>query len=72
MRFAFANGKELAEHLKIIMPEIKILFMSDYIDDFMAQKESLVMEFFLQKPFTPARMISKVREVLDSSLLCEA
>ncbi|MEK6777083.1 MAG: ATP-binding protein [bacterium] len=61
------KGFEIAEEIKEKYPELKVLFMSGYADDRLAQpgapKEPLL---FLPKPFTPSSMARKVREVLDS------
>ena len=61
------NGQELSERLLAIHPETKILFMSGYIDDAIAQRGILDSEVaFLQKPFSPMALSLKVREILDS------
>lgn len=64
------NGVDLARQVVNQYPEIKILFMSGYICPSLAnygvQDSDL---FFLQKPFTPNDLISKMRNVLASSHL---
>ena len=62
------SGPELARRLSEQRPETKILCMSGYTDD--AVMRHGVIEggvAFVQKPFTPASLGAKVREVLDSS-----
>ena len=60
------NGRQLAEKLRQIRPGLKILFMSGYTDDEVIRRGVLRGEAaFLQKPFTPAELALKVREVLD-------
>jgi CheY-like chemotaxis protein len=60
------GGKVMAEWLKALYPEIKILFTSGYTDDAFAQQgvdgQSVA---FLPKPYTPAALTRKVRELLD-------
>ena len=61
------GGRELAERFSAIQPNAKVLFISGYADDAVsgtAGTRSPV--FFLQKPFTPAVLACKVREVLDT------
>jgi PAS domain S-box-containing protein len=61
------NGQELSHRLKAIHPETKVLFMSGYIDDEMAQRGILDSDVaFLPKPFSPVALSLKVREILDS------
>lgn len=60
------SGTELAQHLRAIKPELKVLFISGYTDDvgIGADDESSV---YLQKPFTPEDLSKLIREVLDAS-----
>jgi DNA-binding NtrC family response regulator len=61
------NGQELSKRLNVIHPETKVLFMSGYIDDEIVQRGILDSDAaFLQKPFSPASLSLKVREILDS------
>ena len=60
------NGRELAEALKLVRPEAKVLYTSGYTDDSMVLQGVLSHRLaFLQKPFTPRKLAQKVREVLD-------
>ncbi len=60
------GGAELANRLKEIRPKLRVLFMSGYTD-------STIIRYglpqtgaaFLQKPFSPQRLVHKVREMLD-------
>jgi PAS domain S-box-containing protein len=61
------GGRELALRLKAARRELKVLFMSGYADDTIVQQGVLEAgAAFLQKPFTPDALASKIREVLDS------
>ena len=60
------NGRELAEKLVFLSPGIKCLFMSGYTSDVIATHGILDKRInFIQKPFLPADLATKVREVLD-------
>jgi CheY-like chemotaxis protein len=62
------NGGELAERLRHLRGELRVLFVSGYPDDAIVRhgvRESGAP--FLQKPFTYQMLTEKVREVLDTS-----
>src|SRR5208283_1677665 len=60
------GGGQLAERLRSLRPEMKVLYMSGYTDDAMIRHGVLEHEVsFLQKPFKPVALAAKVREVLD-------
>ena len=62
------TGRDLAERLLSLHPEIKILYMSGYTDDAIVHHGILDPDIaFLQKPFTPTVLSRKVREILDAS-----
>jgi two-component system cell cycle sensor histidine kinase/response regulator CckA len=55
------------EWLRTTNPELKVLFTSGYTDDTIALDGVLETGIqFLHKPYTPATLICKVREMLDS------
>jgi two-component system, cell cycle sensor histidine kinase and response regulator CckA len=60
------NGRELAARMQKIQPSMKVLYMSGYTDDVIAYREDLGHAAFLNKPFCPATLARKVREVLDA------
>jgi len=62
------SGRKLAEQLKAIDPQLKVLYMSGYTDDTAVLRAAFEERIhFLQKPFSPDALAEKVREVLDSS-----
>jgi signal transduction histidine kinase/ActR/RegA family two-component response regulator len=61
------SGPALAEKVKAVNPGVKLVYMSGYSDDTLLRhglRES--GEHFIQKPFGPADLIRKIREVLDA------
>jgi two-component system, cell cycle sensor histidine kinase and response regulator CckA len=61
------SGKELADRLRTVRPEAKLLFISGYTASAVARDRALEPDAaFLQKPFTPGALVAKVREVLDA------
>ncbi|WHZ23721.1 MAG: Sensory box histidine kinase/response regulator [Nitrospira sp.] len=62
------NGRELAQHLSVIKPNLRVLFMSGYLDDISVNRDmDPHRTTFLQKPFTPDVLVRTVRALLDSS-----
>jgi two-component system, cell cycle sensor histidine kinase and response regulator CckA len=62
------SGRELAEELRARRNGMKVLYMSGYTDNAIVNTGILRKEVaFLQKPFTPAALTEKVREVLENS-----
>lgn len=60
------SGRQLAEHLRNSRPDIKVLLMSGYTDDSVVRRGILEADTdFIQKPFSPPALCSKVREILD-------
>ncbi|MDQ6708318.1 MAG: response regulator [Acidobacteriota bacterium] len=61
------SGKALARKFHKLRPETAVLFISGYTDASLQHGGSLTSDLnFLQKPFSPAALKQKVREVLDA------
>jgi CheY-like chemotaxis protein/chorismate mutase len=62
------SGRELAERISAKRRDMRVLFMSGYTDNVITSggmlEEGLA---FLQKPFSPAALVEKVREVLSQT-----
>ena len=62
------SGRELAERLAPLRPDLSVLYMSGYTDDAVIRHGVLgAGTAFLQKPFTPAVLVQRVRETLDTA-----
>jgi CheY-like chemotaxis protein len=55
------SGRELAQRALALRPRMKVLFMSGYTDS------TPLPAPFLQKPFPPDALLSKVRQVLGAT-----
>lgn len=61
------GGRELAQHLITIKPDLRILFMSGFTDDIgILTGHEQATSAFLQKPFTPELLARTVRKILDT------
>jgi two-component system cell cycle sensor histidine kinase/response regulator CckA len=61
------DGFELGRQLGVLKPNLKILYMSGYRENTLGTAPVETPIVFLQKPFTPDLLLTKVREVLDAS-----
>ena len=62
------GGKVMAEWLKTTYPDLKILFTSGFTEDAMTRSGKLEEKVeFLPKPYGPATLARRVREMLDKS-----
>jgi two-component system, cell cycle sensor histidine kinase and response regulator CckA len=60
------GGRDLAERLATARPQTPVVFMSGYLNDSAVHHRGLHSSaHFLQKPFEPAMLAEKIREVLD-------
>ncbi len=62
------NGKEILEEIKMIRPEMRVIFISGYSAEFIDKKVfDKVGTDFITKPFLKNDLLQKVREVLDAA-----
>src|SRR5229473_5853295 len=61
------DGRELANQMVSLRPDLKVLYMSGYTDAIIVDRGVLTQGTVLvQKPFTKRTLLQKVRETLDS------
>jgi len=61
------SGIELARHLAVGRPEMRVLFISGYTDELVGRQGGLQPgRAFLPKPFTPDTLLRTVRGLLDA------
>jgi two-component system, cell cycle sensor histidine kinase and response regulator CckA len=62
------DGKEMVGQLKVLKPELQVLYMSGYAGGAMFHQGVVEPGMsFIQKPFTPEMLIAKVRAALDAA-----
>jgi PAS domain S-box-containing protein len=62
------GGRQVAEAVRARHPEARVLFVSGYTEDAVVRHGVLEENTnFLQKPFMPAALVLKVREILDQA-----
>ncbi len=62
------NGLELYRRLKVDKPDLKVLYISGYPEDVIAEQgEAAVGIELLEKPFSPTRLLSKIHDILNGS-----
>ncbi|MFI5057274.1 MAG: PAS domain S-box protein [Candidatus Acidiferrales bacterium] len=67
------SGRELARRITARHPKMRVLYMSGYTQNVIAGGGTLETGIaFLQKPFTPATLIEKVRDVLDGCSIAKS
>ncbi len=60
------NGLELANQLRGLFPELKVLFMSGYADNALIKPDWLGQSArFISKPFERTTLLEQIRKMLD-------
>lgn len=63
------SGRELMERLAVLRPETKVIYMTGYTDDAILHYGVLDSGIeLIQKPFKPAVLLNKVRDVLNGEV----
>jgi CheY-like chemotaxis protein len=66
------SGFDLAETLRRQFPELKVLFITGYVEGEIVQRSITELgAFFLDKPFQPSVLVSKVKQALETRTASE-
>ncbi len=57
------GGRELADHARVLRPEMRVLFISGYSDE--ARTGKIPEPLLFRKPFSGERLEHKIREILE-------
>jgi PAS domain S-box-containing protein len=60
------SGVEVARRITAERPHIPVLYMSGYADEVLRHEHAPVGSVFLQKPFTPDVLLTRLREVIEA------
>ena len=60
------RGTELARRLKDLRPEIKVIYVSGYLDYQQSANEFVEGALFIQKPFTRTTLVTRIAEVSEA------
>ena len=61
----FMRGDELASKVRLIHPDLKVIFVTGYGEDSVACGRTTQREAILEKPFAPSVLVSRIQEMLD-------
>ena len=62
------NGCDLAQAMRLLRPEIRVLYMSAYADDDRVHQEAEAgIATFMAKPFSPSQLVATVAKVLSGT-----
>ena len=59
------RGPELARRLQALQPQIRIIYVSGYLDYQRSENEFLEDALFIQKPFTRSSLVARIAELLS-------
>jgi signal transduction histidine kinase len=60
------GGTELGVRLRALRPELKIVYMTGYLEQEEGNREFLADAFFIQKPFSREMLVSKLDQAISS------
>jgi CheY-like chemotaxis protein len=60
------SGLRLAERIRTLRPDVRVLLLSGYPEDFPSEDQLPDGAAFLSKPFEPEELLATVRQILDA------
>jgi CheY-like chemotaxis protein len=60
------GGPELAKRLERLAPDLKVVYMSGYLENGQEHSEVMESRFFLQKPFSRDALVRQVAEAMKN------
>ena len=61
------RGDELARKVRLIHPDLKVIFVTGYGEDSVAGGRTNQAETIIEKPFAPSVLVSRIRDLLDGA-----
>ena len=62
------GGAKLAERLRAARPDLKVLFISGYVENTGTRHEAILSASFLSKPFSLGTLAHRIREIIEVGL----
>ena len=60
------TGRELVQDIRLDRPDIPVLFMSGYVEGGLTAGETGMHSAFLEKPFTPQKLLTSLKALLET------
>ena len=61
------RGDELASKVRLIHPDLKVIFVTGYGVDSLARSPATRVETIIEKPFAPSVLVSRIRILLNGT-----
>ena len=61
------RGDELARKVRLIHPNLKVIFVTGYGEDSVGDSRTTQTETIIEKPFAPSVLVSRIRDLLDEA-----
>ena len=61
------RGDEVARKVRLIHPDLKVIFVTGYGEDSVAGSRTTQAETIIEKPFAPSVLVSRIRDLLGGA-----
>ena len=65
------SGGKLAVRARELCPDLRVLFMSGYVDEAKLESRTYELQPFLQKPFSPAELLHAIKRAIEQDAVAE-